>query len=173
MFIRRRSLLRRSTKLFLFTKENFNFDLSGRKRGCFLIFDYSINTVTHTEKGTISLGLIPLNDHEIIIRVTDTGTGMSDTVGRNLGVAFALNQGMIGHEYVNGSGLGLSICKGIVAAHNGSISVESVLRKGTVVSIRLVRNLSEPNQINTQRGIKYSGESSETKLDSAPDSPQP
>jgi signal transduction histidine kinase len=36
-----------------------------------------------------------------------------------------------------GSGLGLSICDGIVRSHGGQISVESVVGRGTTVTVLL------------------------------------
>ncbi|MFC0397889.1 sensor histidine kinase [Paraburkholderia rhizosphaerae] len=56
-----------------------------------------------------------------VIRVTDTGPGIpEDALGRVFDRFFRLNS-----ETVEGSGLGLSIVKSVVAKHGGSISLEN------------------------------------------------
>jgi signal transduction histidine kinase len=41
-----------------------------------------------------------------------------------------------------GSGLGLAICRSIVDAHGGTLQLESVVGKGTMVTVRLPRSPS-------------------------------
>ncbi|CAB3745671.1 sensor histidine kinase [Paraburkholderia humisilvae] len=56
-----------------------------------------------------------------VIRVTDTGPGIpEDALGRVFDRFFRLNS-----ETVEGSGLGLSIVKSVVAKHGGSVSLEN------------------------------------------------
>jgi two-component system OmpR family sensor kinase len=56
-----------------------------------------------------------------IVRVTDTGPGIpEDSLGRVFDRFFRLNS-----ETVEGSGLGLSIVKSVVAKHGGSVSLEN------------------------------------------------
>jgi K+-sensing histidine kinase KdpD len=43
----------------------------------------------------------------------------------------------------SGAGLGLAICRGIVAAHGGKMAVSSTLGKGTTFTIALRSNLLE------------------------------
>jgi two-component system, OmpR family, sensor kinase len=57
----------------------------------------------------------------VIVRVTDTGPGIpEDALGRVFDRFFRLNA-----ETVEGSGLGLSIVKSVVAKHGGSVSLEN------------------------------------------------
>jgi two-component system OmpR family sensor kinase len=56
-----------------------------------------------------------------IVRVTDTGPGIpEEALGRVFDRFFRLNS-----ETVEGSGLGLSIVKSVVAKHGGSVSLEN------------------------------------------------
>jgi signal transduction histidine kinase len=81
------------------------------------------------------------------LSVSDTGTGIPPGVLQQLGEAFALNAGVVGDNYVSGAGLGLSICKGIVAAHGGWIAIQSKLGEGTTVTAMLRSDLSVPAEL--------------------------
>lgn len=78
-------------------------------------------------------------DEEVTISVQDTGGGMTDEVRRKCLEPFFTTRGP------HGSGLGLSMCYGIVQRHGGSLEVESEIGKGTTVSIHLP--LSPPNSV--------------------------
>jgi len=68
-------------------------------------------------------------DGSVEISVADTGTGMTEEVVQKLWVPlFTTKQ--------KGMGLGLPICKRIVEAHGGSISVESTLGKGSTFIVK-------------------------------------
>jgi len=67
------------------------------------------------------------------IRFVDAGTGIPPEYAANLFQRFYRVPGQGG----SGSGLGLFICKQIIEAHNGKISVESTLGKGTTFVIDL------------------------------------
>lgn len=62
--------------------------------------------------------------------VSDTGCGMDEKTRKSAFEPFFTTKS-------RGSGLGLSVCYGIVHAHNGLINIESKLGKGTSVSIYL------------------------------------
>jgi two-component system phosphate regulon sensor histidine kinase PhoR len=74
-------------------------------------------------------------DHEIECVVSDTGIGMAAKDTHQIFDNFyrAENARMINSK---GTGLGLAIVKRIVTNHNGSISVESELGKGTTFRLR-------------------------------------
>ncbi len=73
----------------------------------------------------------PQNHNFIEIKITDTGCGISET---NLSKIFDPFFTTKGHE---GTGLGLAVARGIIDNHNGTISVESEVSKGTTFTIRL------------------------------------
>jgi signal transduction histidine kinase len=65
---------------------------------------------------------------KVKIAFSDTGLGIS---GENLKKLF----GPLFTTKAKGMGLGLSICKRVVEAHGGTISVESIIDKGTTFTI--------------------------------------
>jgi signal transduction histidine kinase len=71
-----------------------------------------------------------------VITVSDTGKGIpADQLGQ---IFDKLYQGEGSETYpASGLGLGLSICRGLVQLHGGSIWVESELGKGSAFSFTL------------------------------------
>ena len=65
------------------------------------------------------------------LRISDTGSGMSDEVRKRCFEPFFTTKGK------RGSGLGLAMVYGIVTRHGGQITVESEKDKGTTFTIRL------------------------------------
>ena len=82
------------------------------------------------EGGKVSLKAVDPGEGTLLITVTDSGAGIHP---RDLPEVFSpfysTKQG--------GIGIGLSVSKKIIEAHNGSIDLSSALGKGTTVSIRL------------------------------------
>jgi len=68
----------------------------------------------------------------LCLSVQDTGVGMSEEVQSKLFIPFFTTK-----EIDQGTGLGLSVVHGIVAAHQGSIQVESAPGKGARFEVRL------------------------------------
>lgn len=84
--------------------------------------------------GTLRIGLSPEKDM-IKITVADTGHGIPrDTVGRIFEPFFTTK------EFGKGTGLGLTVVKGIVEEHQGTIAVESEEGKGTTFTILLPKS---------------------------------
>lgn len=74
-------------------------------------------------------------DEKIIISIHDTGVGISqDTLPYIFDDFFS---GQKGSEGERGSGVGLAICKRIIDAHKGNISVESKVGHGSTFDISL------------------------------------
>jgi signal transduction histidine kinase len=68
---------------------------------------------------------------ELVLRVTDTGSGMSPEVKRHIFEPFFTTK-----PNGKGTGLGLAICKEIARALKGRIDVESELGKGSAFTVR-------------------------------------
>ena len=85
--------------------------------------------------GTVSLSLTA-TEHHAIIKVKDTGCGMSAETGAHIFEKFY--QGDTSHA-TRGNGLGLALVKRIVDIVHGEISVESVLGQGTTFTVKIRR----------------------------------
>jgi PAS domain S-box-containing protein len=82
---------------------------------------------------------------EVVVTVRDTGRGVpADVLSRLFEPFFTTKAPGVG------SGLGLSICKNIVEAHGGTISVAPALPRGTVFTVRLP---AAPMQLPTRSPI--------------------
>jgi len=95
------------------------------------------NAIKFTEHGVITIGAIACKGNATIY-VKDTGIGMDrETTQKIFSEAmFYTTEGTSGEQ---GTGLGLSLCKGLALKQNSQIAVESVLGKGSTFYITLPR----------------------------------
>jgi len=93
------------------------------------------NSVKFTQEGSINLGFELIND-EIKIFVKDTGVGIEDDAQKIVFENFMQEDisNTRGHE---GSGMGLSIARGIMRLLDGEISLVSTKKVGTTVFLTL------------------------------------
>lgn len=93
------------------------------------------NAVKYTTKGEISLKLtyerVSKEMVDVTISVKDTGCGITPSDKEKLFDKFAQAEKTV-HKHVEGTGLGLTICKQLTTMMGGSISFESELGKGSV-----------------------------------------
>ena len=123
-----------------------------------LILNLITNAKKHTQEGSIEVFIQERqikDDSQIEIRVSDTGEGICPEVAEKLGVAFALNSGVIWTDHVKGAGLGLAICKGIAAAHGGVMSVDSKRQRGTTFTVCMKADLDKPIRNAQERALQY------------------
>ena len=94
------------------------------------------NAVKFTDKGgSIQLGA-RIEGEQVAIYVRDTGIGISEKDLVRLGTPFV--QADSGYDRRHeGTGLGLSVVKGLTELHGGTMRIESRLGEGTCVTIRL------------------------------------
>jgi cell cycle sensor histidine kinase DivJ len=99
-----------------------------------------INLISNAIKFTPREGQVTVNAHcdgtKLSVIVDDTGVGIGEDDLPRLGEAFFQARASYDRRH-DGSGLGLSIVKGLVRLHNGDIDISSRLGKGTRVTVRL------------------------------------
>jgi signal transduction histidine kinase len=93
------------------------------------------NAIKYSHMGSEVLIKAEEKDDFVMISVSDTGVGIPE---EDLPYIFDdFYRGKSGQSVERGSGLGLAISLRIIETHNGSISVESELGKGSTFVIRL------------------------------------
>lgn len=85
--------------------------------------------------GTVSVSL-SATEHHAIVKVADTGCGMTAEVGAHIFEKFY--QGDTSHA-TRGNGLGLALVKKVVDIMQGEISVESAVGVGTTFTVKIRR----------------------------------
>jgi signal transduction histidine kinase len=93
------------------------------------------NALRFTEEGSVTI-TVALEGESAVLHVADTGVGIAPG-----SVNTIFEKWSQAHEdtrsEMRGAGLGLAICKGIVEAHGGGITVDSELGKGTEFTFRI------------------------------------
>ncbi|TJW67316.1 MAG: HAMP domain-containing histidine kinase, partial [Mesorhizobium sp.] len=102
-----------------------------------------INLVSNAIKFTPDGGKVVVGAKRVGSRlhfwVSDTGIGIAEEDFVNLGKPFMQIQNDYTRRF-EGTGLGLSLVKGLVALHDGTMSIESMPGEGTTVTISLPVN---------------------------------
>lgn len=91
------------------------------------------NAVKYTAEGGITLTAI-LNGRQLVLKVSDTGSGMTEEETRRVFNAFTRLPGAQGTE---GVGLGLSIVREVVQMLGGRISISSTVGRGSTFTVVL------------------------------------
>jgi signal transduction histidine kinase len=89
------------------------------------------NACKYTEHGHIDVYCHKSSEHAVIT-VKDTGAGMSQESVRHIFDRFYK-----GNSFVPGTGLGMSVVKGLVTLWNGTIKVDSEQHVGTSVTFTI------------------------------------
>jgi two-component system, cell cycle sensor histidine kinase DivJ len=103
------------------------------------------------ENGRITLALV--RDKDVLdISVSDTGIGIAAEDLPNVGMPFFQARSAYDRSH-EGTGLGLSVVRGLVGLHGGEMSIESAAGEGTRVGIRLPISAEEGASIDAARII--------------------
>ena len=94
------------------------------------------NAVKFTPEGGTVMVRSEVSAHEVLLEVSDTGMGIPEDEQPHLFERFFRSKEATKQE-IPGTGLGLSIVQAIVAAHGGTITVESGAGEGTTFLIAL------------------------------------
>jgi cell cycle sensor histidine kinase DivJ len=94
------------------------------------------NAIKFTEQGGKVDVAARVRGNEIELVVSDTGVGIPEADLARLGDPFFQGRSAYDRTY-EGTGLGLSVVMGLVKLHGGAVEIESRLRKGTKVTVRL------------------------------------
>lgn len=109
-----------------------------------IVLNLLSNAVKFSEKGGEVCVSARLERDDLVIRVRDTGIGIAEADVKMLGMPFfQANAGYNrSHE---GTGLGLSVVKGLAELHGGTVLFDSRLGAGTTVTVRLPRPVETVN----------------------------
>jgi two-component system, cell cycle sensor histidine kinase DivJ len=99
-----------------------------------VIINLLSNAVKFTPRqGRITIG-VQLDSRKVVITVSDTGIGIAEIDLPRLGDPFFQAKSSYDRPY-EGTGLGLSVVRGLVGLHHGSMTIASAPSKGTSVTI--------------------------------------
>jgi len=112
---------------------NYPFLLGDRRKIRQVLLNLLSNAVKFTpKKGTISISTTRLPDGALQLSVTDTGIGIAEAdIPKALSVFGQVHRS----QSLEGTGLGLPLCKIFAELHGGELTLESRLGEGTTVSI--------------------------------------
>lgn len=94
------------------------------------------NAIKHTYDNCNILLRVYTKDKVVVFEVEDNGPGIDTSIKDSIFDSFVTSSSKI-IDGKRGMGLGLSICKSIVEAHNGSISYENIIGGGTLFRFAL------------------------------------
>jgi cell cycle sensor histidine kinase DivJ len=96
------------------------------------------NAIKFTPRGgTVSLA-VKAAGSELLLSVSDTGIGIADSDLAYVGQPFFQARSSYDRPY-EGTGLGLSVVKGLVEMHGGTLEITSRVGEGTRALVRLPR----------------------------------
>ena len=94
------------------------------------------NAIKYTPVGSVIEIHTDQKEQWVTVSVSDNGPGIPDeTKQRVFDMFYTINNGLADSR--RSLGLGLALCKAIVAAHGGTITVENNMPKGTVFRFTL------------------------------------
>ena len=88
------------------------------------------NAVKFTEQGQVTVSVAPVGQDRVSLSVRDTGIGMAEEVLSRLYQPFSQGDVSTTRRF-GGTGLGLTICRGLVDALNGTLTAQSVQGHGS------------------------------------------
>ncbi len=112
-------------------------ELVADRRACKqILLNLLSNAIKFTDSGgTITIGA-RREGEKVAFYVTDTGIGIAEADIPKLGTPFVQADSAYDRKY-EGTGLGLSVVRGLVDLHDGDLRIASRLGRGTTITVRL------------------------------------
>jgi PAS domain S-box-containing protein len=119
-----------------------------------ILTNYIDNAIKFTESGSIEIGYEVQYNSIIQFYVKDTGIGVPEEMQKVIFERFRQYDESPTRIY-GGNGLGLAICKGLAELMQGSVSVKSKEKKGSVFYFKLPANFHNKIQDNDMDAKQY------------------
>jgi len=121
---------KREIKIYNDINSAFNYSINVDKtRFKQIILNLMSNAIKYNQdKGSVTLTSTVMNNNQLRITVSDTGNGLTE---HELQLLFKPFERIEKHAGIEGSGIGLVICKRLVELMGGTIGVESQIGKGS------------------------------------------
>ncbi len=104
-----------------------------------VVLNLMSNAVKYTLSGSITV-TVHSGAGQCLVSVSDTGVGIGEADLKQLGQRFFRADTALGRS-VEGTGIGLSLVRGLVDLQHGSLQISSKLGRGTTVAITLPKSL--------------------------------
>ncbi|WP_062016515.1 HAMP domain-containing sensor histidine kinase [Aureimonas sp. AU4] len=126
---------RKGLRFVLRTGESGETAVADRRACQQILLNLLANAVKFTDRGTVTLSAA-IDGPWLDITVCDTGIGIAESDIARLGQPFVqLSQGLA--RRYEGTGLGLSLVRGLAELHHGTMTIRSTEGRGTTVCVRL------------------------------------
>ncbi|MEL6406305.1 MAG: HAMP domain-containing sensor histidine kinase [Chloroflexota bacterium] len=110
------------------------------------------NAIRYTQVGNITV-MLSADSENIILRVVDTGVGIAEEAHSKIFERFFRTQSA--RDTQEGTGLGLAITHAIVRRHHGTITVDSIVGKGSTFTVILPNQQPSPsNAVDIRRSTQ-------------------
>lgn len=101
-----------------------------------VLLNLSHNAIKYTFNGDVKIRGWMKTDSRFAVEISDTGLGIDPELLDKIFSMFGLiDKKMRSHE--TGIGIGLYLCKRIIDAMDGNISIKSIVNKGTICTIEI------------------------------------
>lgn len=111
-----------------------------------VLYNLLLNATQHAPPASEIVLFTGYSEGVLVIKVTDKGPGFPENEIKNVFKKFF----RVDSNKTGGLGLGLSIAKGFVEAHNGTISVENVKKKGAGFTIQIPTEIPDMKNLQEQ-----------------------
>ena len=107
-----------------------------RQRFSQILLNLLSNAVKFTTRGGITVQLRCDSENGVLLRITDTGIGIPEADLERIMEPFTQADSTLSRIH-EGTGLGLSLSRALVEAHDGRLTIDSVFGKGSTATVHL------------------------------------